>query len=170
MLGPFKRVWQEYLRVYNSVTYVRMLVLGILVGIFAGLVAILFRLGLDYSQDFIQNHLAGLSAHGSNGEYRPWVIPVSLVTVAFITGFLVNKFLPDSIHGVTDGTDAMIKAFHQNKGEIKPKAPIIKGITSILTIAAGGSAGQKDQFPSLVLGLAAGLPTNLVFPPKNAAS
>lgn len=153
MLGPFKRVWQEYLRVYNSVTYVRMLVLGILVGIFAGLVAILFRLGLDYSQDFIQNNLAGLSAHGSNGEYRPWVIPVALVTVAFITGFLVNKFLPDSIHGVTDGTDAMIKAFHQNKGEIKPKAPIIKGITSILTIAAGGSAGQEGPVSQLGAGL-----------------
>lgn len=155
MLGPFKRIWQEYLHLYHSVTYVRMLVLGVLVGIFAGLIAVLFRCGLDFSQEFIQSDLAGLgAAHGGEaGEYRPWVIPVALVAVAFITGWLVNKFLPESIHGVTDGTDAMIKAFHQNKGQIKPKAPIIKGITSIMTIAAGGSAGQEGPVSQLGAGL-----------------
>ena len=152
MFGPFKRIWQEYLNLYRSVMYVRMLVLGVLVGIFSGLVAVLFRLGLDYSLDFIQHDLAGLGAHGAMGG-RPWIIPVALVAVAIVTGFLVNRYLPDSIHGVTDGTDAMIKAFHQNKGEIKPKAPIIKGITAVLTIASGGSAGQEGPVSQLGAGL-----------------
>ena len=41
------------------------------------------------------------------------------------------------------GTDAVIRAFHRNMGEIRARIPIVKGICSIVTIGTlAGSAGK----------------------------
>lgn len=163
MPSPIRRLWSEYLDLYHNVTYVRMLVLGAILGIFSGIAAIFFFWGIEYSKHIIQGVWAGLTLpapagesmfHGHGGtSYRPWVIPVATTLVGLITGWLVQKFLPDSINGMTDGTDATIKAFHHNKGIITPLAPIIKGTTSILTIASGGSAGREGPISQIGAGL-----------------
>ncbi len=163
MLRPFIRLWNEYLRLYQSVTYVRMLILGVLLGCLSGIVAILFFLGIEYFKHLIQVVWAGYSLpapageslfHGAQGTtFRPWVIPVATTTVALVTGWLVSRLLPDSFHGVTDGTDAMIKAFHQQKGIIKPAAPLVKGSTAILTIASGASAGREGPISQIGAGI-----------------
>lgn len=163
MFRPFVRLWEEYLRLYRNVTYVRMLVLGVVLGGVSGIAATLFFLGIEYFKHLIQAVWAGYSLpapageslfHGHAGEtFRPWVIPLATTTVALVTGWLVSRFLPDSFHGMTDGTDSMIRAFHRQKGVIRPVAPLIKGITSIFTIASGGSAGREGPISQIGAGI-----------------
>jgi CIC family chloride channel protein len=163
MFRPFVRLWEEYLRLYRNVTYVRMLVLGVVLGVVSGIAATLFFLGIEYFKHLIQAVWAGYSLpapagealfHGHAGEtFRPWVIPLATTTVALVTGWLVSRFLPDSFHGMTDGTDSMIRAFHRQKGVIRPVAPLIKGITSIFTIASGGSAGREGPISQIGAGI-----------------
>ncbi len=164
MLTPLRKLWKEYLRLYRNVTYVRLLVIGIVLGVLTGIASIFFYLGMEYFEHLILTQWAGLHSpapageglfHGEGGEtvFRPWVVPLACVIVALVTGWLVERFLPNSLSGMTDGTDAMIKAFHHDKGVIRPASPLIKGLTSILTIAAGGSAGREGPISQIGAGI-----------------
>jgi chloride channel protein, CIC family len=140
----------------------RWVVLGVVAGLGSGALAILFFLGLESLSQLLQVQLAGLSLPAPSGEslphavpgpFRPWLIPVFTTAVGLITGLLVTRFIPEAMDGATDGTDSMIKAFHQKSGLIRPLVPLIKGATSILTIASGGSAGQEGPISLLGAGL-----------------
>ncbi|MYL82464.1 CBS domain-containing protein [Desulfovibrio aerotolerans] len=155
-------VWRRLSRRYIRVGLVRWLVLGIVAGLGSGLLAIAFHAGLEGLTHLLQVHLAGLSLPQPSGEslggglpgpYRPWLIPIFTTAVGLITGLLVSRFIPEALEGVTDGTDAMIRAFHQQGGVIRPAVPALKGATAIMTIAAGGSAGQEGPISQLGAGL-----------------
>lgn len=171
MLRTFFRFWAETVRSYKNISSVRWLLLGILVGLFAGLAAALFFLGIEYFKDLFLSRIAGLSLpapageqlfhSGHHGHSRAWLIPVMTTGVGIITGFLVSRFIPDSIDGGTDGTDAMIKSFHHRGGIVRPLVPIIRGATSILTIAAGGSAGREGPISQIGAGIGSWLGVRL---------
>lgn len=138
-------------RLYRSVS-TRDLVLGVLVGVVSGLAAVAFFSGVEYFKFLFIHKLAGFTLphpagehifHGPAGEFRPWLIPLMTTGVGLLTGWLVVRFIPETIGGGTDGTDAMINAFHNKEGRIRPLAALIKGATSILTITTGGSAGRE---------------------------
>ena len=154
--------WKRFQHIYATVAYVRLAVLGMLVGVFSGIGAILFFLGIEYTKHYILTVWAGMNPPSPAGEslghvahfesvYRPYVVVIATTVTGLLTGWLVQRFLPNSLHGMTDGTDAMIKAFHKDKGVIHAKAPIIKGLTSILTIGSGGALGVKGQYHRLAL-------------------
>jgi CIC family chloride channel protein len=136
--------------------------LGVLVGLASGLAAVGFFGAIEFGKHLIQSQLAGLSLpapdgehlfHGEPGPLRPWIIPVATTLVALVTGWLVQRFIPESEHAGTDGTDAMIKAFHRQGGVIKARAAIIKGATSVLTIVSGGSAGREGPISQIGAGI-----------------
>lgn len=166
----FKAFWQSYLKSYRQVTAVRWLVLGIIVGILSGMVAVVFFAGIEYFKFLVQNQWAGLSLphpagehifHGEPGPYRPWLIPVFTTAVGMLTGWLVMRFIPESTKSGTDGTDATIDAFHNKRGLIKPLVPFIKGVTSMMTIASGGSAGREGPITQIGAGLGSWLGVRL---------
>ena len=41
------------------------------------------------------------------------------------------------------GADAVIEAFHQNKGIVRRRVPFLKAIVSIFTLGFGGSGGRE---------------------------
>ncbi|WP_428562513.1 MAG: chloride channel protein [Solidesulfovibrio sp. DCME] len=154
--------WRRLRRRLTGLGLMRWLGLGVVAGVGSGILACLFYLGLEHLTAFLQIRLAGLSlphpsgeslVHATTGPYRPWLIPVFTTAVGLITGFLATRFIPEAMEGATDGTDAMIKAFHQNAGLIRPLVPLVKGLTAIATIASGGSAGQEGPISQLGAGL-----------------
>lgn len=154
--------WHEFKKSYRHISSVRWLVLGILVGLFSGLAAVAFFGAIELGKYLIQTKLAGLTVHAPQGEHifhghpgtlRTWVIPLCTTSVALLTGWLIQKFIPESEHAGTDGTDAMIKSFHHQGGIIKMRAALIKGITSIFTIITGGSAGREGPISQIGAGL-----------------
>ena len=135
-----------------------------------GFGAIVFYVSIEWLQEFLLHGLAGFSLprpageslfHAEVGPFRPWLVFVFLGLVGLCTGALIARFIPQTRFGGTDGTDSMIKAFHHQTGLIEPSVPLIKVGTSILTIAAGGSAGREGPISLLGAGCGSWLATKL---------
>ncbi|MGM0646460.1 MAG: chloride channel protein [Thermodesulfobacteriota bacterium] len=169
-MRPLRRIWHEAIKTYRTVKTVRLLLLGIVVGLLSGIGAILFFAGIEGCRFLLLTKLAGMTLpapageelfHGSAGPSRPWLIPVFTTAVGLLTGFLVYKWIPHTHANGTDGTDSMIKSFHRLGGVIKPIVPLIKSGTAMLTIAAGGSAGREGPISQMGAGFGSWLSTQM---------
>jgi len=127
----------------------RITLLAIVVGTIAGFGALLFYEGLKWATAFFTGYLLQY-AYPQEGQsvaaISQWSGPHSLVLLlpvlvfgSLVSGVLVARFAPEA---EGDGTDAAFKAFHTN-GKIRRRIPLLKAVTSILTIATGGSAGRE---------------------------
>lgn len=176
-LSRYIRLWSELTRSYREISSFRWLIIGIGVGICAGLAAVVFHFGVEGGKFVFLKLVAGMDIPHPAGEnlfehaaghgehvsplLGPWAIPIGTTLVGLVTGFLVNKFIPDAVNAGTDGTDAMIKAFHRQEGNIRARVPLIRGITSILTISTGGSAGVEGPISQIGAGVGSFLATKL---------
>ncbi|WP_320169140.1 chloride channel protein [Maridesulfovibrio sp.] len=156
------KMWTELVRSYRNISAFRWLLLGVLVGALSGIIAVAFFAAVEFGKYIFLNQLAGLSLpapegeelfHGVPGPLREWTIPICTTAVGLITGWLVNRYIPETVSGGTDGTDSTIKCFHQGGGLMRPLIPIIKGITSVFTIATGGSAGREGPITQMGAGI-----------------
>ncbi len=137
----------------------RILGIAIIIGIIAGIGSLLFYNGLKWGTAFFMGYLLGYSypqEGQSIAEISQWTDPSSLWLLlpvlcfgSLMTGILVTKFAPEA---EGHGTDAAIKAFHGNS-RIRWQIPVLKAVTSILTISTGGSAGREGPSAQISAGL-----------------
>ncbi|OIO02834.1 MAG: chloride channel protein [Desulfovibrionaceae bacterium CG1_02_65_16] len=136
----------------------RWLTYGIVVGLAAGLAASAYYVSIEWLQSYLLRHLAGLSLPNPKGEhlfdmdigaYRPWLVPVFTSLVGIITGFFIQRYVPETVLSGTDGTDATTRVFHRAAGKMAPRVPFIRGLASILTIASGCSAGREGPIAQI---------------------
>ncbi len=171
-LRSLKNLWQESKETYQSVSMFRLMLLSVLVGIFSGIFAVLFFLGIESFSYFFLHKQAGVHVPVPTGEqiftgavgsvYRPWLIPILTTFLGLLTGWLIQRYnMIETLDHCTDGTDAMTRSFHQNEGFMRPLVPLIKGVTSVLTIASGGSAGREGPITQIGAGLGSWLSTKL---------
>lgn len=138
---------------------VRLLGYSVLVGVGAGAAAVLFTLALE---------LVEHSALGRIMDYVPppehtadpiarfqlprqwWAVLLVPTLGGLLCGVIVH-FLEPASEG--HGTDAMIRAFHRLKGVIGPRVPLVKMVTSIVTIGTGGSAGREGPMTQIGAGI-----------------
>ena len=134
------------------------LILGISIGIIAGLGAVVFYLALDYAGRFLLGYLAGYDVPkavgdggdpGSAGFDRPWAIPLVAFGGALVSAWLVVKFAPEA---EGHGTDSAIEAVHTDPRAIRVRTIVVKTITSALTIGSGGSAGREGPAAQISAG------------------
>lgn len=127
----------------------RWMLLAIAVGVVAGLGAAFLTWGVDGAAKLFLGRIAGFQppGHGSHVvatgwemPQRPWFLLLVLPGVGFLVGWLVQTFAPEA---EGHGTDAVIKAFHQNRAELRPRVVPVKLLASMLTIGSGGSAGRE---------------------------
>lgn len=153
--------YTDLVRSYHSILSFKWLALGVVVGALTGLGAVAFYVGVEALGHLLLRHLAGFSLpvpageqlmSGDPGTYKPWLLFLFLGGVGLLTGWLVHRFVPQTRHGGTDGTDSMIKCFHRQEGHLAPVVPLIRVGTSVLTIAAGGSAGREGPISLLGAG------------------
>ena len=163
------RIESSYFPLLN-VTVLRWVFLSIAVGLLSGMAASAYYALVEFGQHYLQVHLAGVASAVASGEglfsgaptgYRPWLLPLFTVLTALATGLLVKHLCPESEEGGTDGTDSMIKAFHSQAGKVSLKVTLVKGLTSILTLASGGSAGREGPISLIGGGLASFFSTRL---------
>ncbi|MDD4951307.1 MAG: chloride channel protein [Desulfovibrionaceae bacterium] len=143
-------------------TSVRWLAVAVVVGALSGLGAVAFFSAVETGKFLILHKLAGLTLPAPAGEeifkgpaglFRPWIIPLFTTAVGLATGFLVMRLMPETMDSGTDGTDAMIKAFHRQGGLIRPLVPLVRGLAAVATIASGGSAGREGPISQLGAGV-----------------
>jgi len=143
-------------------------IVGILIGIVAGLGATIFYYLLQFTTNYFLGGITGFYPPNPIGEIQAplsvsphyFLIPLSAALGGLGAGLLIYFFAPEA---EGHGTDAAIDAFHNKNGLIRKRVPIVKMIASALTIGSGGSAGREGptaqisagfgSFISSVLGL-----------------
>lgn len=134
------------------------LILGISIGVIAGLGAVLFYLALDYAGRFLLGFLGGYDIPepvgdggnpGSEGFDRPWAIPLVTFGGALVSAWLVARFAPEA---EGHGTDSAIEAVHSDPRAIRGRAIVVKTITSAVTIGSGGSGGREGPAAQISAG------------------
>lgn len=134
------------------------LILGIAIGVIAGLGAVVFYLMLDYSGRFLLGYLggydvptaAGDGGHpGSPGFPRAWAIPLITFGGALLSALIVARLAPEA---QGHGTDNAIEAVHTDPRAIRVRAVLVKMVSSALTIGSGGSAGREGPTAQISAG------------------
>jgi chloride channel protein, CIC family len=141
---------------------VKWTVLGVGIGIVAGLGAILFKLAIEAVTDLALGLAAGYAIpaplgegnHGLTDIGRPWLLPVLVGLGACLGGVLVRWLAPEA---EGHGTDAAIESFHFKGGKVRRRVPPVKLVASALTIGSGGAGGREGPTAQMSAGFGAAL-------------
>lgn len=145
------RAWTAWAgRHIRTGSYLRKwLILGCLLGVVAGLGAVLFYECLTLATQLFLGELAGYQIPtvasegfraGSPSFARPWSIPLIVALGGLLSGGLVYLLAPEA---EGHGTDAAIDAVHRNPRGVRMMAVWVKIIASAITIGSGGSGGRE---------------------------
>ncbi len=144
----------------RQATYLRKwVVLGALIGVIAGVGAVVFYHALELATSLLLGLLAGYEPARPLGEggtgftapVRPWAIPFVVALGGLISGIIVTRLAPEA---EGHGTDAAIAAFHHGPRRIRSRVPLVKLVASAVTIGSGGSGGREG--PTAQIGAAFG--------------
>ncbi|NLA74930.1 MAG: chloride channel protein, partial [Deltaproteobacteria bacterium] len=140
----------------------------ILVGIIAGLGSIAFQYLCQIGVHFFLDYLAGYRPPAIAGEtelfnptstpFNRWVLLLLPAIGGLISGWIAYAFAPEA---GGHGTDAAIEAYHNNDGFIRGRIPIVKSITSAITITTGGSGGREGPIAQIGAGFGSYIATKL---------
>ncbi|MDH3776266.1 MAG: chloride channel protein, partial [Desulfobulbaceae bacterium] len=107
-----------------------------LIGVVVGFSTSLFLFALKWSTIRLGEH-----------SYYFLLLPLALALSSYIT-----KYLAPEAEG--HGTEKVIEAVHRHDGYIKPIVVPIKLVTTVITLACGGSAGKEGPCAQIGGGLA----------------
>jgi CIC family chloride channel protein len=136
-------------RASRELSYLRKWVpIAILIGTISGVGSILFYEAINLTSTYLLGGATGFFAPSPIGEggslvsVTPmfYLIPIVTTVGGLCSGILVYGLAPEA---EGHGTDAAIDAFHNKKGEIRSRIPLVKLVASALTIGSGGSAGRE---------------------------
>jgi chloride channel protein, CIC family len=153
--------WRRYREQFLG-TSMRWIVLGLGIGLISGLVAAIFFGGLELLTHWTFGVVAGMPAEGPPGDRiahlpgvvasvpRRWIYFLLPAVGGLLSGLLVFRFAPEA---EGHGTDEMIRAFHHERGLIRARVPLIKGLATLVTLGTGGSAGKEGPIAQIGAGL-----------------
>lgn len=146
----------------------RSLMLAPLVGIVAGLCAVTFHILCMVVSHLCLTTLAGYDQGGegnliswfsdTHGNLIPWLLIAVPTIGGLISGSLVYWFAPEA---EGHGTDAAIDAYHNKRGVIRARVPIIKMVSAAVTLGTGGSGGREGPIAQISAGFGSLLATKL---------
>jgi chloride channel protein, CIC family len=136
---------------------------AILVGVVAGLGAVVFAIAcqavsyvaLSAGAGYRQGAPAGeaglrwLKQHEPDGLLNPWLLLIIPPLGGLVSGLIVFRLAPEA---EGHGTDAVIDAYHNKQGYIRPRVPIVKIVASAVTIGSGGSGGREGPIAQIGAG------------------
>jgi len=138
-----------YKRLLLKDSLFEMALLAVLVGIIAGLGAVVFRAMIGFFHNIA--FLGKLSFFYNANEHTPsspWGAAIILVPVvgSIFVSFLIQKFAPEAKgHGVPEIVDSI----YYNRGIIRPVVAVVKSLASALTISTGGSVGREGPIAQI---------------------
>src|SRR5436190_3104313 len=151
------------------------LVLGVVIGVVAGLGAIAFTVALRWATELFLVHVGGYTPPAPAGEgatvgsgshlARPWILPLIVGLGGLISGILVFGLAPEA---EGHGTDAAIAAVHHDPKGIRGRVSFVKIVASAITIGSGGSAGREGPTAQISAGFGSMLARWLDLTPADA--
>ena len=164
----------DFARLLEIRTVSRWVGLGLVVGVGAGLGAAGFFVAMDYVRHLVFTTMAGLEllepggehslfAGGAVGEPIVWLIVLAPAIGGLVSGLIVFRFAPEA---EGHGTDALIDSFHNKRGAIRKRIPIVKAVASVILLGTGGSAGREGPIAQIGAGFGSVLATVLRLSPR----
>ncbi len=134
----------------------RMFALATLVGVCCGAAAAGLEAALHYGIGLLVGRFTHL------GQATAWQFHWGVLLLpalgGLVSGLMVRYLAPESrLHG----TNALIRAFHHQMGDLPLRGPGIKSLANVAVISSGGSAGPEG--PTAALGAAIGSTLGRVF-------
>ncbi|MEZ6056487.1 MAG: chloride channel protein [Planctomycetaceae bacterium] len=127
-----------------------------------------FQLAGQTISHYLLHHFSGFTPGEAAGEeslfvhpsipISPWMIVVVMGVGGLLSGWIVYTFAPEA---EGHGTDAALDAFHNKRGRIRGRIPIIKTIASAITLGTGGSGGREGPIAQIGAGFGSWLATVL---------
>jgi CIC family chloride channel protein len=140
------------------------ILLSAVVGLIAGLAAIAFQRLSHFVQLMTLVRFSGYVPPEAAGEhfvstspvaaFSPGMLLVVITAGGLISGWLVYYFAPEA---EGHGTDAVIDSFHNQRGRIRARVPLVKALASAITIGTGGSAGREGPIAQIGAGISSSL-------------
>ena len=140
----------------------------IVIGIIAGLGAVIFQYLCQVGGHFFLDQMAGYRPPAPAGEghlfhptqtpFNRWMLLFLPAMGGMLSGWLVYTFAPEA---EGHGTDAAIEAYHDKGGFVRGRIPIIKTIASAITLTTGGSGGREGPIAQIGAGFGSFLATKL---------
>ncbi|HJT79004.1 MAG TPA: chloride channel protein [Gemmataceae bacterium] len=140
---------------------VRVMGLSLVVGVIAGLGAVVFFAACQVIFHYTLYNAAGYDPNHPANEppllpevlgahpFIPWLLLIIPTVGGILSGFLVYTFAPEA---EGHGTDAAIAAYHYHQGRIRPLVPVVKIVASALTLGTGGSGGREGPIAQIGAG------------------
>jgi chloride channel protein, CIC family len=135
------------------------ILIGFILGVAAGLASVALFLSVEFFTHIFLQIGTGYSpplAGGFQANFsytlfieKPWLIPLITGLGGLIVGLITTKFSPES---EGHGTDAVIDAYHHKSGNIRTRVPLLKAVTSSITIGSGGSGGTEGPAGQIAAG------------------
>jgi CIC family chloride channel protein len=142
--------------------HVRLLGLAALVGVVAGVGGIAFYVATRVVERYALGVIAGYCPEPHPGgepslawlptvahALHPWLLLLIPTIGGLVSGFLVFTLAPEA---EGHGTDAVIDAYHRKQGQIRPRVPLVKIVTSAITLGTGGSGGREGPIAQIGAG------------------
>lgn len=129
-----------------------------MIGVVSGFGAILFYLGLSALSNYILGGMGGYYPPVPGGEPSlfgypatsvKWILFLLPAAGGLFAGMIIYTYAPEA---EGHGTDAVIDAYNNKRGFIRKRVPLIKAISSIITIGSGGSAGREGPIAQIGAG------------------
>ena len=139
----------DFRGIFSNVNTRTIYLYSILIGLLAGLGAVVFDHLLDAATHLTMGIWAQLA-----GPPRRWLRVALPVLGGVIAGILVKTFAPEA-QGT--GTDSYIDAFHNKAGVMRSRVPLVKSIATIATLSTGGSAGKEGPTAQIGAGIGSAL-------------
>ena len=149
------------IRLPQRLGLVRLSLLALVVGLVAGVGAVVFRalIGLIHNLAFLGSFSVDYDASVFTPA-SPWGVLVVLVPVigSVLVTFLITKFAPEARgHGVPEVMDAI----YYKEGVIRPVVAVVKSLASAISIGTGGAVGREG--PIIQIGAALGSTLGQIF-------
>lgn len=150
----------------------RRVLLYVVVGVVAGLGGIVFQVADQTVHRFTSQGIAGFAPPEAAGEssiyapatgvpFSPLLLLAVMAAGGLAAGWLVQTYAPEA---EGHGTDAVIEAYHERDGAIRPVVPVVKLLASALTIGTSGSGGREGPIAQIGAGFGSYLATLLKLP------
>ncbi len=131
-----------------------------LVGVAAGLMAVVFEEMIDWVSELLgvvparytfateDALIVGLDF----GQPFPWHILLIPALGALASGLICAWLAPEAMGS---GGGQVIDAYHRRQGRIRHRVPVVKSVASAITIGSGGSAGYEGPISQIAAGIGA---------------
>lgn len=164
-----RKLWQRVGKYFEFKFTGRWMLFSLIIGVVAGLGGVLFIFLQEGVEHYSLKGLADFYPPLPGGEgglevvdaepnlFNWWFLLIPTIG-GLISGLLVYTWAPEA---EGHGTDGVIKAFHQDRGIIRKRVPLIKTLASAITIGTGGSAGREGPIAQIGAGFGSALATKL---------